>query len=138
MHIVDRMKSIEQIGKEWKNIIPIISAGSLAILAGMIPESKPEYPENYWLAASWILLCLSIPITLFSSHFYSITSEKFMFYASMDLGRGAAEQKTIPASEETKKFHRLNKIAIAILTASLLLFYSAFVSLTIYACLRIF
>lgn len=137
MHNLEELSKLEvELNNAWVKNLLAISIGALTVLLALMPSQPIEAPGKYFLALCWLLLGSSILFSLAAS-FRPIIEARWKIHALLDISKLPPGQETIPGSNATKRLSILKKVFLAFQVLAVLSFCFAFVSLSVYACLKV-
>jgi hypothetical protein len=134
--IEEHLKKATELYSDWIKNLAALSIAALTILVSMMPETSPGSPEKYFLAACWVLLAVCIPCSIAAS-FRPIIESKWLAAAGIDIAQGPGPDGKIPGSNMTIDLHRKNLILLWCQIGAVITFCLSFISLAIYACIRV-
>jgi hypothetical protein len=115
----------------WFKNLTALSIGALTLLVSLMPSEVVTSPDKYFLVTCWVFLGASILFGL-------IGSFRLVIIAQLNLLMNIPPQKNTPSGAMNIPNSGLRKMRFVIFSQNVAIvsFFLAFISLTIYACLK--
>ena len=141
MNFMQSFQKAQEEKADWIIYLSAVSSIVLSALISLMPENNVGVPEKYFLIASWILLTINIPVSLFASMLPYAQSQYDGFLA-LEMAKIHPDEIKKPGfskkmDDDTVKSKNKVFALRCCFYLSLFLFCFSFFCLSTYACLSI-